>query len=278
LGTPGRDVIVGRKGKDIIDGRGGNDLICGGPGADRLVGKGGRDRLYGNGGSDRLFGGLGPDRLFGGANNDVLAGQVGSDTLGGGPGIDTCYQNQGSGPVVSCELPLPPPPAPNILAIAYADLDGSHSFTGGDVMISQLVDANGDGRPSNGDIVEMGRYPTRLRPGTGDFAGWQSTRHAVLSVDRANGQSIDVSTTAGGRHAWMRRLDPHLDAYEEYQGDAPSTYSGLFDNPDTPTKLVTVVDEISASVDSPSRPGVGIPFTQSKGTGDDRFIDVEIYP
>jgi hypothetical protein len=140
VGTARRDVIVGRGGNDVINGRGGNDIICGGPGADRLIGKGGRDFLFGNGGSDRLSGGVGNDRLFGGVGNDRLYGQVGSDLLGGGPGTDTCYQGQGPGRAVSCELPAaPPPPAPAPPPPPPPDTDGDG-----------IIDAN-DACPNKGD-------------------------------------------------------------------------------------------------------------------------------
>ena len=38
-----------------------------------------------------------------------------------------------------------PPPAPQTLVVAYSDVDGADGFSAGDVLISKLVDANGDG-------------------------------------------------------------------------------------------------------------------------------------
>lgn len=87
-GTPGRDVIVGRKGRDMIKARGGKDLVCARGGNDRLAGGRGGDRLYGGANRDRLRGGKGKDRLGGGNGNDRLLGGPGRDRLVGGKGRD----------------------------------------------------------------------------------------------------------------------------------------------------------------------------------------------
>ncbi len=87
-GTPGADVIVGRKGRDRIRARGGKDLVCARGGDDRIAGGRGADRLYGGAGHDRLRGGKGNDRLGGGMGNDLLIGGPGRDRLMGGQGRD----------------------------------------------------------------------------------------------------------------------------------------------------------------------------------------------
>lgn len=97
-GTPGNDVIVGRKASDVIWGGGGNDrisggpngndTICGGPGNDVIHAGRGFDKIYGGGGDDRLYGETGSDRIFGGAGDDELSGFKGADGLYGGSGND----------------------------------------------------------------------------------------------------------------------------------------------------------------------------------------------
>jgi len=104
-GTPGDDVIVGKRASDVIWGGGGNDrilggpngndTICGGPGDDVLIGGSGYDVLVGGEGNDRLIGGSGSDVLDGGEGEDVLYGGRGSDVLRGGGGDDLLTGHRG---------------------------------------------------------------------------------------------------------------------------------------------------------------------------------------
>lgn len=110
-GAGGRDVLKGGGHADRLEGGGEVDKLSGGPADDRLVGGGGGDLLEGDGGSDVLRGDAGGDTLRGGDGNDTLHGGDGNDTLNGGGGSDTCYQDAGSGPKSSCELPKPPSPS-----------------------------------------------------------------------------------------------------------------------------------------------------------------------
>jgi Ca2+-binding RTX toxin-like protein len=91
IGTPGDDVIFGRRGGDTIWGRAGNDILNGNRGPDWLFGERGNDTLNGNRGEDRLAGGLGDDVLNGGADNDELRGGPGVDTLNGQWGRDELW-------------------------------------------------------------------------------------------------------------------------------------------------------------------------------------------
>lgn len=105
MGTPGDDVIVGKKASDVIHGGGGgdritggpngNDTICGGPGDDVLGGGRGYDSLHGGGGGDKLLGNSGSDMLAGGGGDDELIGDKGADGLHGGPGDDKLLGNKG---------------------------------------------------------------------------------------------------------------------------------------------------------------------------------------
>ena len=262
-GTAKRDVIVARGGHDTIYGRGGDDIICGNRGNDRIVGGGGSDQLFGQAGRDKLLGGPGSDRLVGGPAIDLIDGGIGRDA---------CFQGAGSGARVNCERPTPR------VAIAYSDMNGNHAFDAGDVLVARLADTNGDRRVSPGDTITMGRYPTKQNPGPADFADWGVASHVVSTVTRATSDTVRVTTTAGGQHEWRLRGAPHLDVYEESLVGDIAAYSGFADKPDTAPKLSIVFDELSTHPDSPSRPITVIEFTQTEGTGDDRFLDVEILP
>ena len=107
VGTPGDDVLVGKRASDVIvglggndkisGGRNGNDRICGGPGRDRLDGRRGKNVLVGGGGRDRLIGSnSGNERLAGGRGRDVLTGGEGKDSLRGGRGSDKLLGGRGS--------------------------------------------------------------------------------------------------------------------------------------------------------------------------------------
>ena len=293
VGTAKRDVIVGRGGNDVIDGRGGNDVICGGPGADRLIGKAGRDLLYGNLGPDRLFGGVGPDRLFGGAGNDVIAGQVGNDYLRGGPGADTCYQGQGTGAQVSCELPTPPPPPPpaaappppaaappsppppafdltDVLVIAYSDLDGNHVPSPGDVMISQIVDTNGDGTLSLGDTIEMGMYPTTAAPTSqSQFVPWGVESHVITILPTFTDPNYVAVGSSSGDHEWFRKETGFQN--DNYSEDNSSGSSDIFDGYGEGW-----TDRVEVDMASPSQASTD-DYWSTRGDGDDKLIDVDFY-
>ncbi len=300
VGTSGPDVIVARGGNDFVRGRGGNDIICGGPGndflkggpgVDRLAGNAGDDRLFGNGGPDRLFGeqgrdflfgnrgndravgGVGPDYLSGGVGDDVLAGGAGFDWFDGGPGTDRCQQNVGAGPKEFCELPTwmiePEPPT---LVIAYSDLDGDHDFGAGDVMISKVVDNDGNGKVSRSDSIIMGRYPTTLTPTTlADFGDW-GVRIRTISYLETPGECatyVHAVDTSGGWHQWGAGCGTG-DATYYIESSGPK-FSQIGDFAGAATD-----DELFVDPASPSRPADSIE-DWAPGTGDDRLIDVEFY-
>jgi Ca2+-binding RTX toxin-like protein len=85
IGTVAGEVLVGTAVSDVICGAGGDDVIKGMGGSDWLLGEGGADVLAGSSG------------------NDVLSGGPKGDALIGGKGSDLCLQNQGKGPLRSCE-------------------------------------------------------------------------------------------------------------------------------------------------------------------------------
>ena len=278
VGTKKNDVIVARGGHDIIRGGGGNDTICGNRGNDKLVGGGGNDFMLGQTGRDKLFGGPGRDRLLGGPAND---------RFNGGTGNDACLQGSGAGLRISCERPVivtpPPPPPPSgpqllpltgILAIAYSDLDESHSYTVGDVLIAKLMDTNGDKTPSAGDTIVMGKYPTKLPPTTSDFASWGVTSHVIDKVHSADPDELEVWTGTGTfpdtQHVWYSESISSSDQYDDYiESAALGGTSELEDR-----VASSADDSIYFMPSSPSRPTTTVPETRARSTGDDYFIDV----
>ncbi len=153
-----------------------------------------------------------------------------------------------------------------VLVIAYSDLNGNHRFDTGDVMISRLLDSNRDGIPSAGDTIEMGRYPTNFAATA--FADWGIKRHQVQSVDTVEPDRVLTRDTTFGAHWWYERSPSQYDRYYQHYDNAAATSS--FD--DRPTD-----DSITTWTGSPSRAAGRLEIT-SPGSGDDRFIDVEIYP
>jgi Ca2+-binding RTX toxin-like protein len=295
-GTRKADVIVAKGGDDTVRGRGGNDTICGGGGKDKLYGDGGndrvrgeagndtafggsgRDKLFGNDGNDKLWGSTEADWLFGGAGRDRLEGQGSDDALDGGPAIDVCRQGVGSGPRVRCERPVPPPPAPlapppppapKTLVIAYSDLNGNHVFDSGDEMISKIVDTNGDGVPSKGDTIKMGRYPTNTNPGSADFADWDVKSHVVRGVDTADATEVEVDTSTDTGFFWIPTTDTSGGEYTEVNTGGLSQF---VDDEGTGAD-----DTAVTNASTPSKPSLTINWPAVTGTGDDRFIDVEFF-
>lgn len=275
-GTPKRDVIVARGGHDIIFGRGGGDIICGNGGNDRIFGGPGNDQLYGQAGNDRLVGARGQDRVFGGTGSDRLFGGPANDLLNGGTSIDACHQQTGIGPYVFCERP-PVPDPPKVLAIAYSDLDGNHTFSGGDVLISQVLDTTGDGIPSRGDTIEMGTYPVVFNPASSaDFHAWGISQHTVATAGW-RGDRLWVGTEADNSHGWFA-VPGQYQSYEEHAPGHPVTGYASATIADVVDGTYTS-DWMRIDAGSPSEPTLAVRSQEEPaGKGDDRFIDVEILP
>ena len=269
VGTPRRDVIVARGGHDRIFGLGGNDIICAGNGNDRVVGGPGLDRIWGQAGRDRLYGGPGPD---------FLAGQDGNDTLVGGQGVDTCLQGTGTGPWLTCELPVPIPPEPPTLVIAYADVNTNHVYDAGDVMIAKIVDSITDGAVGPGDTIKMGQYPTSpnvIKPAQlrSQFEDWRITSHTVATADLdPDANAIHVEDSLGSYFRWVHITATHdWDEYEE--GDASSSVMAyIWDEKDLGDE-----DGVLIELLTPSQATSAIDSRSYDGVGDDGVIDVEIY-
>jgi RTX calcium-binding nonapeptide repeat (4 copies) len=79
VGTPGDDLLIGKRSSDVIYGGGGDDYIDGGDGGEPL--------LEGGPGSDTVLEGTGIDHADGGpGDRDIFRGDSGIDHLSGGEG------------------------------------------------------------------------------------------------------------------------------------------------------------------------------------------------
>lgn len=96
VGLGGDDIIKGRQGNDLLDGGAGDDDLYGGQGNDTLRGGSGDDYLSGGRGNNVLLGGLGNDTLATRLGNDILDGGSGFDTARVRGNIDQ-YQIQSNG-------------------------------------------------------------------------------------------------------------------------------------------------------------------------------------
>jgi hypothetical protein len=263
-GTARADVIVARGGHDKIYARGGNDTICAGLGNDLVMAGPGIDRVFGQAGRDKLYGGPGPD---------YIEGQLDDDTLVGGIGYDTCLQGPGTGPWITCELPVPEPPT---LVIAYSDVNTNHVYDTGDVMISKIVDTNKDNKVSAGDTILMGQYPTSpnvIRPAQlrSQFEDWKVKTHSdlVASADLdALADVVTVRNSSGSYFYWYRLSATQDDAYWEENSTATYT-SQVWDDKDAGAD-----DWVYTQLASPSQPNSAI-YVVTDGLGDDGFIDVD---
>jgi Ca2+-binding RTX toxin-like protein len=95
--------VNGTSGDDVLHGTPGRDVICGRRGDDRLFGAGGRDLIRGARGADVIFGGTGRDRLTGGSGDDIVVGEGGQDRLRDlTSGDDRCFQGDRAGAWYDC--------------------------------------------------------------------------------------------------------------------------------------------------------------------------------
>mgnify|MGYP001827863352 FL=1 len=283
-GGPGLDVLRGESGRDVISGGAGNDWLKGDAGADRLLGARGWDNVIGGPGPDTLYGGPGPDTLAGFDGNDRLFGGAGPDMLWGGGGTDRCAPGPGPGPHLTCEIVAPVPPRD--LAIAWSDLDGDHRYGPGDVFISRLFDTNGDGIPSAGDTIFMGRYPIDIR--MRGFADWGVDSHVVMGVDK-NGWAFEEAwwphdlpysahtiqvRTESGAHWWTEFWGSSYG--EETRSDEGDAWLGSDIGEGhlgwDPT------DRIRVDRRSPSQPETEVDRKAKRSPADKGFIDVDVYP
>ena len=83
--------------------------------------------------------------------------------------------------------------APGLLAVAFTDVNGNHTFDAGDVLIVALLDVSRDGVPSAGDTVIADRYPLDCAAST--FGNFGVTSLDVTSAQATGGTVVAL---AGG--------------------------------------------------------------------------------
>jgi hypothetical protein len=158
-----------------------------------------------------------------------------------------------------------PPPALKVLAIAYSDLVRDQVYGSGDVLIAKLVDTNRDGIVSPGDTIEMGSYPKDLA--ASGFYSWTATGHVVTSVDHATPTYVDVNSAAGTQQ-WLSTTNTEY--YLEVNGSGSLIMDLHISDP--PNE-----DMVDVNLGTPGAPATDA-FDQIETIGDQRFIDVDIYP
>lgn len=200
-GTPGDDVIVGKKASDVIYGGGGgdriyggangNDTICAGSGDDTVRAGRGFDKLYGGGGNDQLLGESGSDTIEGGSGEDVLEGEKGGDRLAGGAGDDLLMGDKGNDRAQGGGGEDRVEGGPGDDA-ALGGGPGSDSVLGG-----PGID-NADGGPGDFDVVRGDSGTDTLSGGAGgdDIVSYASATRGGIEVDlagnRAKGDGHDT--------------------------------------------------------------------------------------
>jgi hypothetical protein len=207
-------VVVPALAKNVV-GTSGADLLRGTPGADKLYGKAGNDRLFGLAGDDLLVGGAGRDLLEGGPGKDRLLARDGaSDRVRCGSGQDTAVVDSRDRVASSCEIVLPPPPAPTTFVIAGAgDIAGSGS---GDDQTARLLDAikpdvvftTGDNAYPDGTLSEFrtyyqptwGRHKPRTRPSPGNHDYHTEDASGYFSYFGSRAPAPYYSYDLGGWH------------------------------------------------------------------------------
>lgn len=160
-----------------------------------------------------------------------------------------------------------------ILAIAYANLDGTDGYDAGqDVLIAEFVDDDGSPGPNAGDHIVMGQYPTKFTPtAPADFADFGVRRHLVTGVD-AHNPGVLQATSSQGVYAWLRQTSigqgRELEGYGEVvnQAEVVRLTDGLG---------FRAFDVLTIGLDAPSQPTVVVEAERAN-PGDDAFLNVII--
>jgi len=155
--------------------------------------------------------------------------------------------------------------------IAYADLNDNDVFDAGDVLIAKLVDADGSGQPSVGDLVVLDRYPTTLSPtSAADFAEWKDKQHRVTALDPMFPGTGLMEVSAPTRMSWRRAGDRH----EYFSLEIPIQGAGNAVWDDWGEAIYPDFIIIDAGLVGRAKESVDI---DSDRESDDNFIDTEWY-
>ena len=155
-----------------------------------------------------------------------------------------------------------------ILAVAYISKDVTPGYSAGDTLIAKLLDMDGNGVPSAGDLVVTSKYPTDLAgAGEGQFT---VTDHTVVSVS-ADPTYVSVKDASNNTFIWGRDSD------REYfqESDGSNTYLSQFY--DAHTETYGGVDGLNVNSSSPSRPNTAVTYTTDHRPVDDAFVNIDFY-
>ena len=164
-----------------------------------------------------------------------------------------------------CAEPPPPPPPPDTLAVAYANIDGVDGYddSGTDVLISKLVDTNGDEVPSAGDTVVLGRYP--IDYGATAFGTFDDPVHTVTDVIFLTdqfGASVDI-----GQFIWANSANGEVAA-----GVGAAPWNAV------DSKVEGSTEQLTVQLGAPGSPDTAVPKQDRRATGtDDSFVDVDFF-
>ena len=156
-----------------------------------------------------------------------------------------------------------------VFAVAYSNLDGIAGYNpaGADVLISQLVDFNGDDVPSVGDMVFTNQYP--LDFASSSFGMFQVTQHTVVSfVGTVTSTAIYAATANGDQLDFYD--SPDVEIYDEVHDGSAVFWVG--------DRITSTPDRIalsSSASEAPSQPDTIVHISQNS-VGDDAFINVDI--
>lgn len=170
----------------------------------------------------------------------------------------------------------PPPSAPT-LALAYSDIDGTPGFdpANGDVLISRLVDSNGDGTASAGDEATTDRYP--LDVAATAFDRFDVNRHVVQSaeVDPWGTVEVVIGTDEFDQPILLQwASNESVEGYSERKmGGSIPDYAWFVDSLECPTGECEDLLLVLAGAPSAPRTEVG---ETVPGEGDRGFVDVEL--
>jgi hypothetical protein len=159
---------------------------------------------------------------------------------------------------------------PGLLAIAYSNLDGIDGYDAGgsDVLISRLDDTNGDGVPSIGDTVTLGRYPLNFDATA--FGTFRDPVHPVTAVDLTDADGDGRVTEIG---AWISADSPIYWASRRwFEGTAGFNSNGAWHANDN----LSGTEEADAKAGSPGDPDTATSRQLRLSSTDDPFVDVDV--
>jgi hypothetical protein len=155
-----------------------------------------------------------------------------------------------------------------VFAVAYSDIDGREGFDPdtGDVLISKVVDGNGNGVLDAGDEIVMGRYPKNFD--ATEFGDFGIHSHTV------------ATHFLGTLGLLVRSDDGHEFFWEDSDGEqfyelVPGTHLAS----DWAEFAATGYDLLRTNITgpSPSEPDATLYLERTGNTSDDAFIEVIVH-